>query len=53
MVDDFKRNVPALVGVEQFDSEFEMDVCEFLRENGFDVDTQVGCSGFRIDMPDL
>ncbi|MCR5799216.1 MAG: DUF4011 domain-containing protein [Lachnospiraceae bacterium] len=35
---------------EQFDSEFEMDVCDFLREKGFSVDTQVGCSGFRIDM---
>ena len=35
---------------EQFDSEFEMDVCDFLRENGFTVDTQVGCSGFKIDL---
>ena len=35
---------------EQFDSEFEMDVCDFLREHGFTVDTQVGCSGFRIDL---
>ncbi len=35
---------------EQFDSEFEMEVCEFLRERGFSVDTQVGCSGFRIDL---
>ncbi len=35
---------------EQFDSEFEMDVCEFLRSHGFSVDTQVGCSGFRIDI---
>ncbi|MCM1561237.1 MAG: DUF4011 domain-containing protein [Butyrivibrio sp.] len=35
---------------EQFDSEFKMEVCDFLRENGFEVDTQVGCSGFRIDL---
>lgn len=35
---------------EQFDSEFELEVCEFLRENGFEVDTQVGCSNFRIDL---
>ncbi len=35
---------------EQFDSEFEMDVCDFLRDHGFTVDTQVGCSGFRIDL---
>lgn len=35
---------------EQFDSEFELEVCEFLRSKGFSVDTQVGCSGYRIDM---
>lgn len=33
-----------------FDSDFEIEVCEFLRSNGFSVDTQVGCSGFRIDL---
>ena len=27
-----------------------MEVCEFLRSKGFSVDTQVGCSGFRIDL---
>lgn len=35
---------------DQFDSEFELEVCEFLRENGFCVDTQVGCSSFKIDL---
>ena len=35
---------------EQFDSDFELEVCEFLRSKGFVVDTQVGCSGFRIDL---
>ena len=35
---------------EHFDSEFEMEVCDFLRENGFSVDTQVGCSSFKIDL---
>lgn len=35
---------------DQFDSDFEVEVCDFLRENGFTVDTQVGCSGYRIDM---
>ncbi len=29
---------------------FEMEVCEFLRDKGFTVDTQVGCSGFRMDL---
>ncbi len=35
---------------EQYDSEFEMEVCEFLREKGFTVDTQIGCSGYKIDL---
>ncbi|MGI6172474.1 MAG: DUF4011 domain-containing protein [Christensenellales bacterium] len=35
---------------EQFDSDFESEVCDFLRSEGFSVDTQVGCSGFRIDL---
>ncbi len=35
---------------EQFDSAFEMEVCDFLKEKGFSVDTQVGCSNFRIDL---
>lgn len=35
---------------DQFDSDFEMEVCQFLRDNGYFVDTQVGCSGFRIDL---
>lgn len=35
---------------DQFDSYFEMEICDFLRKNGYFVDTQVGCSGFRIDL---
>lgn len=35
---------------DQFDSGFELEVCNFLRDHGFAVDTQVGCSGFRIDL---
>lgn len=35
---------------EQFDSDFELEVCEFLRSKGFSVDTQIGCSGFKIDL---
>lgn len=35
---------------EVMDSDFEMDVCDFLREKGFTVDAQVGCSGYRIDL---
>lgn len=34
----------------QFDSEFELEVFEFLRDKGFAVDMQVGCSSFRIDL---
>ena len=35
---------------ESYDSEFEMEVCDFLREKGYTVDTQVGCSSFKIDL---
>lgn len=37
-------------GKDHFDSYFEQEVCDFLRDNGFTVDTQVGCSGYRIDL---
>lgn len=35
---------------EQYDSEFEMEVCDYLRSRGFAVDTQVGCSSYKIDL---
>ena len=35
---------------DKFDSDFELEVCDFLRNNGFTVDTQVGCSGYKIDL---
>ena len=34
----------------EFDSPFEQDVYMFLKEKGFDVTTQVGCSKYRIDL---
>lgn len=34
----------------QFDSPFEESVYGFLESNGYKVSTQVGCSGYRIDM---
>ncbi len=33
-----------------FDSPFEEEVATFLRTNGYIVDTQVGCSTYRIDL---
>lgn len=33
-----------------YDSYFEQEVCDYLRDQGFTVDTQIGCSGFRIDL---
>ena len=35
---------------EWFDSPFEESVHSFLTAKGYKVDTQVGCSGYRIDM---
>lgn len=34
----------------EFDSPFEEAVYNYLSEKGYEVKTQVGCSGFRIDM---
>lgn len=34
----------------QFDSPFEESVYNFLTENGYNVATQVGCAGYRIDL---
>ena len=33
-----------------FDSEFEEEVCEKLIEQGYDVETQYGVGGYRIDL---
>jgi len=35
---------------EQTAFDFETQVAEFLRSKGFEADTRVGCSGFRIDI---
>ncbi len=35
---------------DSYDSDFEKEVVSFLRDHGYDVDTQIGCSGYRIDM---
>ena len=35
---------------DNFDSPFEESVCKALREKGYSVKTQVGCSGYKIDL---
>lgn len=35
---------------EDFDSEFEVQVCERLQALGYDVKRQIGASGFRVDL---
>lgn len=54
---DYAQNGPialdrtiSVSGKDHFDSYFEQEVCDFLRDNGYTVDTQVGCSGYRIDL---
>ncbi|WP_179218735.1 DUF4011 domain-containing protein [Saccharibacillus sp. O23] len=37
-------------GIPEFDSPFEEDVYQVLTDMGYSVDTQVGCSGYRIDL---
>lgn len=38
------------VSGEDYDSEFEIDVCERLQLRGYDVKRQIGASGFRVDL---
>lgn len=54
---DFAINGPkaleaelSVPGFEEFDSPFEEEVYKLLCDRGYKVDTQVGCSGYRIDM---
>jgi superfamily I DNA and/or RNA helicase/very-short-patch-repair endonuclease len=54
---DFAINGPVAIlgettlnGNGWFDSSFEESVYDFLGNNGYNVTTQVGCSGYRIDM---
>lgn len=35
---------------EDYDSIFEKEVSEFLRSKGYTVHTQIGCSGYRVDL---
>lgn len=39
-----------LRGGDDFESPFEKAVCQQLRDRGHEVHTQVGCSGYRIDL---
>jgi very-short-patch-repair endonuclease len=35
---------------QDYDSIFEKEVAEFLRNKGYTVHTQIGCSGYRVDL---
>ncbi len=37
-------------GYDDHDTDFEEEVCDFLRENGYEVDNQVGCCRYKMDM---
>ncbi len=54
---DYAERGPAAIsgaltlhGGDEFESPFEKAVCEKPRERGYEVHTQVGCSGYRIDL---
>lgn len=54
---DYAIHGPKTLGLEPvenddvtFDSPFEMAVYDFLDSKGYKVGTQIGCSGFRIDL---
>lgn len=44
------QNEIEITDINYFDSPFEESVYNVLVENGYEVNTQVGCSGYRIDM---
>lgn len=44
------REAAAAGSQADWESPFEMAVCKALREKGWTVETQVGCSGYRIDL---
>lgn len=45
-----KRFVESSLGLQDSDSPFEDSVFEFIRDNGYVVNRQVGCAGFRVDL---
>ncbi|VDN48244.1 conserved protein of unknown function [Petrocella atlantisensis] len=54
---EFAKNGPSVLereatadSVKEFDSPFERSVYDFLMKKGHKVDTQVGCSGYKIDL---
>lgn len=54
---DFAENgMPALERLEEsspyegYNSELENEVADFLRENGYEVECQVGCSALKVDL---
>lgn len=55
-IDFARRGIDAISGeiqdgnALQFDSPFEESVYNFLTEKGYQVETQVGCAGYRIDL---
>lgn len=38
------------IGSQEHDSQFEVEVCDALTLLGYDVEAQVGCGGYRIDL---
>lgn len=40
----------ALRGGDEFESPFEQQVCQKVRDRGYEVHSQVGCSDYRIDL---
>lgn len=52
---DFARNCTKQIAVEtlnhdEFDSKFEEQVCNAMRKMGYRVHTQIGCSGYKVDL---
>jgi very-short-patch-repair endonuclease len=49
-VDALANITDSSITTDDYDSLFEQEVAEYIRTNGYNVHTQVGCSGYRIDL---
>ena len=49
IIESFGKPLTQTINTE-YDSEFEVEVADSLRKMGYVVDTQVGCSSYRIDL---
>lgn len=48
--DSLLRHEDSSSQFEKPDFNFELEICDYLRSNGYSIDARVGCSDFRVDL---